>query len=576
MQTSKLKWWQTAVFYQIYPRSFADGNGDGIGDFKGITEKLDYLSALGIDAIWLSPHFPSPNWDCGYDISDYTDVAPEYGTMQDFKIFLAESHKRGIRVILDLVLNHTSDEHPWFLESKSSRDNPKADWYVWADTPPNNWQSCFDGDAWTYVPERNQYYYHYFMKQQPDLNWHNPEVKKAMWDAARFWLDLGVDGFRLDAIATIYEDPALTPHNVPMNLAELRRASELAQTLKERKKIENYWREMFKHQLGQLGVHDLMKELRAVLDEYDGDRMLVGEDDDITYMGNGNDELHLVFNFPLMWTKRITPSHIRANQKERLTQLEALPLKGWPCNTLGNHDTSRIHSAYGDKLHDAELARINAALVLTLKGTPFLYNGEEIGMTDYMLTDISQVKDTMGSWYYHAIVTDMGVHPDEAIQRTAEMTRDKNRTPMQWSNHPNAGFAPADVQTWLPINPDYARGINVRDQEHNPASLLNYYKLLLKVRKHTPALLEGEYVPLNNTSKDYFTFLRKLKEQNVLVVLNFSEQPIVLDFSSDKEIAGQNLRILFSSAERSLTTKSSSGLTISPFEVFIAEVQPAK
>jgi alpha-glucosidase len=217
-----LKWWQTALFYQIYPRSFADGNGDGIGDFKGITAKLDYLKDLGIDAIWLSPHFPSPNWDCGYDISDYCNVAPEYGTLEDFKTFLAESHPR-LKVILDLVLNHTSDEHAWFLESKSSRDNPKADWYVWADTPPNNWQSCFDGEAWTYAPERGQYYYHYFMKQQPDLNWRNPEVKQAMWDAVRFWLDLGVDGFRLDAIGTIYEDPALTPHTVPMNLAELRR-----------------------------------------------------------------------------------------------------------------------------------------------------------------------------------------------------------------------------------------------------------------------------------------------------------------------------------------------------------------
>ncbi len=230
---SNLKWWQTAVFYQIYPRSFADGNGDGIGDFKGITEKLDYLVSLGIDALWLSPHFPSPNWDCGYDISDYCSVAPEYGTLDDFKTFLDESHKRNIRVILDLVLNHTSDEHPWFVESKSSRDNPKADWYVWMDTPPNNWQSCFDGDAWTYAPERDQYYYHYFMKQQPDLNWHNPEVKKAMWDAARFWLDLGVDGYRLDAIGTIFEDPKLTPHNVPMNLAELRRFSDLAKTPKD-------------------------------------------------------------------------------------------------------------------------------------------------------------------------------------------------------------------------------------------------------------------------------------------------------------------------------------------------------
>ena len=262
--------------------------------------------------IWLSPHFPSPNWDCGYDVSDYCDVAPEYGTLADFRRFLAEAHDRGLRVILDLVLNHTSDQHAWFLESKSSRDNPKADWYVWYDAPPNNWQSCFDGDAWTYVPERDQYYYHYFMKQQPDLNWRNPAVKQAMWDAVRFWLDLGVDGFRLDAIGTIFEDPDLTPHTVPMTLAELRRFSETAATPEEKALEQKYWREMFQNQLGGPGLHDLMKELRAVLDEYPGDRMLVGEDDDIAYLGNGADELHLVFNFPLMRTERITPAHIRA------------------------------------------------------------------------------------------------------------------------------------------------------------------------------------------------------------------------------------------------------------------------
>jgi alpha-glucosidase len=568
-----LRWWQTAVFYQIYPRSFADGNGDGIGDFKGMIQKLDYLSDLGVDAIWLSPHFPSPNWDCGYDISEYTNVAPEYGTLEDFKTFLREAHARNIRVILDLVLNHTSDEHPWFLESKSSRDNPKADWYIWVDTPPNNWQSCFDGEAWTYIPERAQYYYHYFMKQQPDLNWHNPEVKKAMWDAVRFWLDLGVDGYRLDAIGTIYEDVNLTPHNVPFDLAGLRRASELAQTSAEKKRVEKYWYDMFKNQWGQPGLHDLMKELRAILDEYEGDRMLVGEDDNIAYMGNGNDELHLVFNFPLMRTERITPTHIRRNQKERLTQLDALPLKGWPCNTLGNHDCSRIHTRYGDRQHDAALARLHAALVLTLKGTPFLYNGEEIGMTDYMLTDISQVKDTMGSWYYHAIVTDMGVHPEEAMQRTAAMTRDKNRTPMQWSNNPNAGFSPTNVTTWLPVNPNYKNGINVRDQQHNPSSLLNYYKHLLQVRKNSPALIEGDYIPLNNTAKDHFAFIRKSNEQTILVILNFSSKKLDLDFSRTKEIKGHDLQILFSSAERLKTTKSPRGLTISPFEVFIAEVQ---
>ena len=570
---SNLKWWQTAVFYQIYPRSFADGNSDGIGDFKGITEKLDYLKDLGVDALWLSPHFPSPNWDCGYDISDYCNVAPEYGTLDDFKLFLYESHNRGIRVILDLVLNHTSDEHAWFLESKSSRDNPKADWYVWVDAPPNNWQSCFDGEAWTYVPERDQYYYHYFMKQQPDLNWHNPEVKKAMWDAARFWLDLGVDGYRLDAIGTIYEDPNLTPHNVPMNLAELRRASELAQTPAMKKKIEKYWYDMFKNQWGQPGVHDLMKELRAVIDEYEGDRMLVGEDDNIDFHGNGNDELHLVFNFPLMRTERILPSHIRRNQKKRLTRLEALPIKGWQCNTLGNHDSSRIYTRYGDKQHDSDLARLHAALVLTLKGTPFLYNGEEIGMTDHMLTDISQVKDTMGTWYYHAIVTEMGVHPDEAIQRTAVMTRDKNRTPMQWSDNPNAGFSPSNVKTWLPVNPNYADSINVRDQQNNPNSLLNYYKHLLRIRKHTPALIEGEYIPLNNTAKDYFAFLRKSESQSVLVVLNFSEKQLELDLSRTKELKGLSLQALFSSAGRANTMQSPKKLRIGAFEVYIAEVK---
>lgn len=568
---SELKWWQTAVFYQIYPRSFADGDGDGIGDFKGITEKLDYLASLGVDALWLSPHFPSPNWDCGYDISDYQNVAPEYGTLDDFRKFLDEAHKRNIRVILDLVLNHTSDEHAWFIESKSSRDNPKADWYVWKDTPPNNWQSCFDGDAWTYVPERNQYYYHYFMKQQPDLNWHNPEVKKAMWDAVRFWLDMGVDGYRLDAIGTIFEDPNLTPHTVPMNLAELRRFSDTAKIPKEIKLKEKYWHDMFKNQWGQKGVHELMKELRSVIDEYE-DRMLVGEDDNIEYMGNGNDELQLVFNFPLMRVNKITPAHIRKNQKDRLTQLDHLSAeKGWPCNTLGNHDTSRVHTQFGDKIHDAELARLNAALVLTMKGTPFLYNGEEIGMTDYMLTNISQVKDTMGSWYYHAIVTDLGVHPEEAMLRTAEMTRDKNRTPMQWSNSANAGFSPHEVNTWLPINPNYKNGINVLDQENNPNSLLTYYKHLLHVRRESQALKTGDYIPLQISAKDYFAFLRKSAKQTVLVVLNYSDQALELDFSRVKEIKNSSLHTLFTSAERRIG-EFPAKFKIGAFEVLIAEV----
>ncbi len=566
-----LKWWQKAVFYQIYPRSFADGNGDGIGDFKGMTEKLDYLKDLGVDALWLSPHFPSPNWDCGYDISDYCGVAPEYGSLEDFNVFLREAHARNLRVILDLVLNHTSDEHPWFLESKSSRENPKANWYVWVDTPPNNWQSCFDGEAWTYAPERNQYYYHYFMRQQPDLNFHNPEVVATMWAAVRFWLDLGVDGYRLDAIGTIFENPSLTPHTVPMNLGELRRATELAQTATEKKKISQYWHDMFHHQWGQPGVHGLMKELRAILDEYPSDRMLVGEDDNPEYMGNGDDELQLIFNFPLMRTESpLTPRWIRQNQKERLAALAKISATAWPCNTLGNHDSSRVYSHYADGTHDAERARLALAAILTLKGTPFLYNGEEIGMTDYLITDPTKLRDTMATWYYQTLVNDLKVDPTESAQRAAAMTRDKNRTPMQWTNSANSGFSPSTVETWLPVNPNFAEGINVKDQQDDPLSLLNFYKRILRMRKSTPALMEGEYQPIHEKSDKYLAFLRKTDSQAVLVVLNFSETRETLNFA---RLPFKTARTLFSSAGRSKGGENLKEIHLGAFEIYIAEVK---
>ncbi len=582
--TSHPKWWQTAVFYQIYPRSFADGNGDGIGDFKGILSKLDYLQSLGVDALWLSPHFPSPNWDWGYDISDYRAVAPEYGTLEDFKFFLEECHTRGLRLILDLVLNHTSDQHPWFIESGSSRDNPRADWYVWHDplrvsgaepgspeTAPNNWQSCFDGPAWTWVPARGQFYYHYFMKQQPDLNWNNLEVRAAMWQAVRFWLDMGVDGFRLDALGTIFEDPDLTPHDVPLNLAGLRRLSETARTPEEIKLKDQYWHEMFKYQWGGPGLHDLMKELRSLLEGYDGDRLLVGEDDNIAYMGNGEDELQLVFNFPLMQTTHISPAHVRRNQRERLAQLKSLPVEGWPCNTLGNHDCPRLLTRFGDKIHNSDLARLNAALVLTLKGTPFLYNGEEIGMSDLIITDPARLRDTMATWYYEQLIHELKVEPGEAALRAGEMSRDKNRTPMQWSGAPNAGFSPPEIATWLPVNPNYAGGINVRDQDDNPASLLNYYRRLLNVRKRAPALQLGEYVSLDLPSRDVLVFLRQTPVESVLVALNYSAEPQTLALP---EIDYTNIHILFSSAARNRLGLPLANLVAAPFEVLIAELKP--
>jgi alpha-glucosidase len=583
---SQFEWWQTAIFYQIYPRSFADGNGDGIGDFPGIISKLDYLKTLGVDGLWLSPFFPSPNWDCGYDVADYMSVAPEYGTFDDFRGFLDGAHARGMRVVIDLVLNHTSDEHAWFLESKSSRDNAKADWYIWHDPtpipggnpeggPPNNWQSCFDGPAWTYVKERNQYYYHYFMRQQPDLNWHNPKVKKRMWAAARFWLDLGVDGFRLDALGTIFEDPNMTPHNVPLNLAGLRHFSDTAQTAEEKKLLDQYWHDMFKNQWGGPGLHDLIKELRIILDEYPGSRMLVGEDDNIDYLGNGGDELHLVFNFPLMRTTQITPAHVRSNQSERLHRLDALPIRGWDSNTLGNHDCSRLISRYGDGLHDEQLARLHFALIMTMRGTPFLYNGEEIGMSDLIILEPEKLRDTMAIWYYNRQVNELGIEPALAAQRTGVMSRDKNRTPMQWQNAPHGGFCPQDVTPWLPVNRNFADGINVYVQEKKPDSILNFYRHLIKIRKQTSALVEGEYIPVHESSQAYLAFLRTTENQKVLVVLNFSQERLTIDFSdihdhSLNHSLNHSLKPIFVSS--SLRDLDLSKIEMEPFGILIARL----
>jgi alpha-glucosidase len=563
---TSLKWWGSAVFYQIYPRSFADGNGDGIGDFPGMTAKLDYLRDLGVDAVWLSPHFPSPQADCGYDISDYTGVAPEYGTLEDFTTFLREAHARGMRVILDLVLNHTSDQHPWFLESRSSRDNPKRDWYVWADGkdggPPNNWVSIFSGSAWQLDEATGQYYYHYFLKEQPDLNWRNPEVKRAMWDAVRFWLDLGADGFRLDAIATIFEHPDLPDHTATMSQVELFQAFEAAQTDAERQELVKEFEKLMDYQVQQPGVHELMQELRTLLDEYPGDRVLVGEDEDIAYHGAGDDELHLVFNFPLMRAQRLTPAHVRANQAVRLA---ALPPGAWPCNTLGNHDAPRVWSRYGDGEHDADLARLHLALVLTLKGTPFLYNGEEIGMADLELTELGQIRDAMALVTYRTMTEALGVPPDQALKEVLRFTRDRCRTPMQWADAPNAGFSPAGVTTWLPVNPNYAQGVNVAAQVGDHASLLSFYRRLIAVRRATPAILAGEYQALHEEAEEYIAFTRSSAAQTV-VALNFSDQARTLEFA----LAQPRAQLLFSSTPRPSAIDSLARVELAPFEVYIA------
>lgn len=517
------EWWQSAVFYQIYPRSFADSNGDGIGDLPGITGKLDHLVELGVDAIWLSPHFPSPNKDWGYDVADYTDVHPDYGTLDDFKELLDAAHDRGLRIVLDLILNHTSDQHSWFIESRSSRDNPKRDWYVWHDGrdggPPNNWQSTFGGPAWRHDETTDQWYYHFFVPEQPDLNWRNPEVKAAMFDAVRFWLDMGVDGFRLDAIGTIYEDPALPDHEVSESLLELRRRStahDAGDT--ERYNIDEDLEAMFRHQTELPETHDLMKELRGVIDEYD-DRVLVGETWSIDYYGDGTDELHLNFNFPLLHTDVLTPQHILANQRERLG---ALPPGAWPCNTLGNHDVSRVKTNMGDGIHDDDLARISAAVVLLLKGTPSLYYGEEIGMTDLYLPDPKMFLDPISIWFRDEAQDKLP--PDRLLREAAQFGRDKCRTPMQWTGGPNAGFSPQGVTTWLPVNPNAAAGVNVADQTGDPESLLEFYRRLLHLRRDHLALQLGDQEILW-ADDAVLLFRRDLDDEALWIAVNMSAEP---------------------------------------------------
>ncbi len=570
---NSLKWWQTAVFYQIYPRSFADGNGDGIGDVQGMLNRLDYLARLGIDAVWLSPHYPSPLIDCGYDVADYTAVAPEYGSLELFETFIDAAHARGIRLILDWVLNHTSSRHPWFLESQSSRHSPKRDWYIWkegrAGGPPNNWVSTFGGPAWEYDPATDQYYYHFFFKEQPDLNWNNPEVKAAMFDGMRFWLDRGIDGFRLDAIGTLFEAPDLPDHEATLTLPELIVAEHNATDPEALRKFGVEFQAMFHYQIDRHDqIHSLMREMRAVVDEYP-DRVLVGETDDIAYLGDGHDELHLVFNFPLMRTERLTPAWILANQQERLS---ALPKASWPCNTLGNHDTSRVYTHYGDGQHDAALARLSLALMLTLRGTPFLYNGEEIGMTDLILHDLSQCRDTLTPVFYRMGTELFHLPPETALEQAARRGRDKCRTPMQWSRTSNGGFCPDEVTPWLPVNPNYAAGINVDDQEDDPASLLNFYRRLLHLRWQMPALIGGDFQPFLQKSPDLLTFLRHDPENGAtsLVALNFSTTPQSATFT----LPHAALHRRYSTHPGPKAAETPLKLDLEPFEIYLGDLEP--
>jgi alpha-glucosidase len=489
-------WWQKSVIYQIYPRSFFDQNGDGVGDLPGITRQLDYLSWLGVDAVWLSPIYPSPMADFGYDISNYTDVHPLFGTLADMDALISAAHQRQLKLILDYVPNHTSDEHPWFQESRASRSNPKRDWYIWRDPapdggPPNNWVSLFGGSAWQFDTQTGQYYLHQFDVKQADLNWRNPEVRTAMLDVLRFWLDRGIDGFRVDVLWLLLKDEQFRDN--PMNPAW--QPSDPPNTRQEMLYNED-----------QPGIHEIVREMRTLLDTY-GERVFIGEiylptKRLVNYYGTNLDEAHLPFNFQLVTTSTWEAHLIR----QLVDDYEAvLPVGAWPNWVLGNHDRNRIATRVG-----RTQARMAQLLLLTLRGTPTCYYGDELSMEDVPVPR-EFLHDPQGK--------DNPTH-----------SRDPIRTPMQWNTSPNAGFCPANVAPWLPVAPDYQL-YNVAIEQEDPDSTLRMVQQLLTLRHTFPALTIGSYQSLEANTASCFVYLRQHEQQRLLIALNFSAEEQVVRLS---------------------------------------------
>jgi len=586
-------WWKHVVVYEIYPRSFKDSNGDGIGDLNGITQRLPYLEHLGIDAIWLAPMYPSPQVDFGYDISNYEAIDPQYGTLADFDRLLKTAQQHHIRIVLDMVMNHTSDKHPWFIESASSRTNPKSDWYIWnngipapkraADTPPssnehlgphgwvvppNNWSSLFQGSAWEWVESRRQFYYHFFYKQQPDLNYRNPAVEKAMFDAVRFWLDRGVSGFRLDAITTLYEDPSL--HNEPLTgKLDASGFPEANHTLTS----------------GLPEVHDFLQRLHAVVASYPGQRMLIGE----IYTPNttalrswygtaAHPELELPMDTLLGFHKEghgitdssnptLVASHFRKYITEAETELDGHT----PLFVFDNHDQPRSWDRFTTPTETFEqkqaIAKIIATVLYTTHSAALTYYGAEIGMTTHTPTRQQDVKDPIGitGW-------------------PKEKGRDGERTPMQWSTIAQSGFSPSST-TWLPVGSDY-KTINVATESSDPNSLLRWNESLIALRRTNPTLHDGGTIMLDNTNPNVLTYLRTAPTgpdsrtrafttaHPILISLNMTSTPqtIHLDLST-AHITSTTIKPLLTNAPSLNTTTSLSDLTLPPFASLVAEIQ---
>jgi alpha-glucosidase len=539
--TEHIKWWKDGIIYQIYPRSYADSNGDGFGDLPGITSRLDYLQALGVDAIWLSPIYPSPDHDFGYDVSDHTAIDPRYGTLADFDHLLNEAHQRGIRVVLDMVLNHTSDQHAWFVESRSNRENPKRDWYIWRDPAPggkapNNWQASFGGRAWQWDALTGQYYLHSFLPQQPDVNFRNPEARQAQLDVFRFWLERGVDGFRLDVFNAYYKDALFRDNPARFGLRGFDRQAHL-------------------YDINQPEMLDFLHELRTLLDSFP-ERYAVGETYatpvDQTMMYIGEDRLHAAFTFDFLGSELSSPWN-PGWLAGRISQLEKSFTRAgaWPTVVMGNHDiqrvASRVTSSRLERGEGDQQALIAMTLLLTLRGTPFLYYGDEIGMRDIRLKR-AEIMDPPGKKYWPFY-----------------KGRDGCRSPMQWSEAEFAGFS--TTQPWLKVHANYLQR-NVAREQRNPQSMLSFTRKLIALRRQLASLRQGALRLLPQKDQHVLVYERSLENaapdlERVVVCLNFSgsERQVVLPEGM------QSGEVLFSSIDRQELAVSGQQLKLQPHEV---------
>lgn len=544
-------WWKEVVAYQVYPRSFNDSNNDGIGDLPGVIEKLDYFKDLGIDVIWLSPMYKSPNDDNGYDISDYQDIMDEFGTMEDFDCLLKGVHDRGMKLILDLVVNHTSDEHPWFIESKSSKDNPKRDWYIWADpkddgSEPNNWESIFNGSTWQFDETTNQYYFHLFSKKQPDLNWDNPEVRESVFNMMNWWFEKGIDGFRVDAITHIKKTFEAGDLPVP-----------------EGKK----YAPAFDVDMNQPGIHNWLQEMKdESLSQYD--IMTVGEANGVTpdnaeeWVGEDKGKFNMIFQFEHLglWSTGDSQFDVKSYKEVLNRWQKRLEGIGWNALFIENHDQPRRVSTWGnDKDYWFESATSHAVVYFLQQGTPFIYQGQEIGMTNYPFESIETFNDVAVRNEYQ-IVKEQGGDVDQLLDKYRMENRDNSRTPMQWNDSTNGGFT--EGKPWFPVNPNY-RDINVAHQLEDEHSVLNFYKKLIQLKKSHEIYTYGQFDLIDAENENVFAYTRQLEGKTVVVAGNLTDKQssLTLPFDIDENA------IKLHNYNSQLDSKS-----LKPFEAFVAEI----